>query len=541
MNKLFIPLIFLVSVTTFGQQGSVQDATFDVVVVGDLELQPANRFFEQNGDVQPVPDIKPQQYDARDYTINPPRFDAKVAIPKMPEDSINAIQNNYIKVGFGNYTTPYLDAYVHNKRSKTWSVGAHARHYSSAKGVLNNSGISQQLIEGFVSRIGKTNKWSSHVSYSRDRYFYYGLPQDIIVDKDTIRQLYQLFHGQIATHSIQVGKSFQYSTGIDLFYLTTSRNASEFELLWKGKGTYKINDERSVKLESYVSNASKKDSSDQNRLLIYCRPVYQISKTNYILQVGATFNYSSDTLKGSDGVHVYPYAHFDYFYQPGKLTFFGGLNGQLQNNTYRSMVQLNPYLGQNSILANANNTIEFYAGAKGNISKKVNYKTQFSFASYKNQYFFTNSIVDSSQFELLYDRGTTSLIALKGQLFYDLSKTWRTYASLEWNQWTTDQLQKAWHRPSFFATAGASYNASNKIIIRSELYYIGGIQAWNRQTNREVELKNIIDLSIQAEYRFSSDFAAFIEFNNILAQKYQRYLYYTQKSINVLAGFTYSF
>jgi hypothetical protein len=541
MNKLLVLLLLLTGVTVYAQQGSVQDATFDVVVVGNLELQPANRFFEQNSDVQPEPNVKSQSYDTKDYTINPPRFDAKVVIPKMPDDSLKELYANYVKVGYGNYNTPFLDAYFHNKRSKTWSYGAHLKHYSSSKGVLNNSGNSQQLAELFGSRYGKVNSWSSHLSYSRNKYFYYGLPQDLAVDKDSIKQVYQLIHGGISTKKILVGKDFNYGTGLDLFYLNTTSKASELEVLWNGNGAYKVTDERSVLLETSLSYVSKSDSASLSRVLFTFKPIYKITKDEFVLKVGATVNYSSDTLKGSDGVHLYPYGRLDYFLQPNKLTLFVGLGGEIQKNTYRSFIQANPYLGANPVIAHTNNMIAFYMGAKGNLSKKVNYTAQLQYASYKNQYFFTNSITDSSRFEVVYDNGNTNLFGLKGQMFYDMSTKWRAFVSAELNKWTTDNLEKAWHRPSFIGTAGVSYNASNKILINSELYYIGGLKGWNRESNTLVDLKNIIDLSLKVDYRFSSDFSAFIEFNNILAQKYQRYLYYTNKSVNVLAGLTYSF
>jgi len=112
---------------------------------------------------------------------------------------------------------------------------------------------------------------------------------------------------------------------------------------------------------------------------------------------------------------------------------------------------------------------------------------------------------------------------------------------MTYNAWKTDVLAKAWHRPAFQSSLGVQYNLKRKIYFNAEMYYLSGIQGLNLESNTTVKLKDIVDLSLKSEYRFSSSFSAFLELNNILSQKYQRYLYYQVKGINVLAGLTYSF
>ncbi|MBC7450553.1 MAG: hypothetical protein H7259_03595, partial [Cytophagales bacterium] len=486
-----------------------------------------------------APELKPQQYDTRDYSINPPRFETKVMIPKMPTDSLNTILPNYVKAGFGNYATLLGEVFVTNKRSSEYSYGLHAKHLSSQKGSLDYAGTSLNIIEAFGNRYGKVNSWAGHASYSNNRYNYYGLQQDVPVNKDTLKQLYQLFHVGVSTNKIKVGDKFNYTTGIDIYSLSTTTKASETEILWNGKGAYRLSDEKAIGVDMFLSDANRKDSSTINRTLFMIRPTYNITRDNWDLKVGATINYSSDTMQGSKGAHLYPYAHMDYNLLPGKVMLYAGIGGGMEKNTYRSFVQANPYLGSNTVLSHTNRKFDLYVGSTGNISGKVNYKVQMSYASYTNQFFFTNSITDSSQFTVLYDK--TGLFAFTGNLFYDLSKEWRVSAGMTYNAWNTDVLAKAWHRPPFQSSIGVQYNLKQKIFFNAEMYYISGIQGINLESNKVVKLKNIVDLSLKAEYRFSKSFSAFLEFNNILSQKYQRYLYYQVKGINVLAGLTYSF
>ncbi|WP_018342106.1 hypothetical protein [Cytophaga aurantiaca] len=544
MNKLKLAITVVLlntSLCVFAQtDGIIPPTVFTTEDKAKLDLVPANRFFEQNQDLQPQQDPKPQQYDTKDYSINPPRFDAKVKIPTMPVDSLAPILANYAKLGAGNYGTVLGEVYLTNKRSKSYSYGAHGKHLSSSKGSLMNSGNGHDLLEVFGSKYGKVNSWNGHVSYSNDRYRYYGLPQaDSINNKDSIKQTYQLFHAGINTNKTVVGDKFTYNTGFDVYYLTTKRKANELELMWNGKGTYKINDIRSASLEASISNANRVDSSTTNRFLLMIKPTYKLIEEKWDLTVGATVNYSTDTLKGSNGFHLYPAIHGNYNLLPGKVTVFAGIGGGMNKNTYRTLVQQNPYLGSDVPLHQTSCKLDLYAGSSGNIDNNVSYKVQISYKTFGNQYFLTNSNSDSSQFTALYDNA--NLFSFDGGLFYDLHKDWRVSANVLYNAWKTDVQAEAWHRPAFQSSLGIQYNLQKKIYFNAEMYYISGIQGRNLESNRTVKLSDIADLSLKSEYRFSNTFSAFLELNNILSQKYQRYLYYQVKGFNVLAGLTYSF
>ena len=542
-NKLLLLalLVFTGSISLFAQkEGEIPTAVFYNEVNAKLELVPANRFYEQNLDVQPTPEPKPQEYDTRDYTINPPRFDAKVKIPTMPVDSISPILPGYAKLGFGNYGTVLGEFYYTNKRSSKYSYGTHFKHLSSSKGSLQNSGTGQDLIEFFGSSYGKNSTWRGHVSYSNNRYRYYGLPQDIAANnKDSIKQTYQLFHAGINTVKTKVGDKFTYNSGLDLYYLTTKLKASELEIAWNGRGDLKLNDTRSAAVELGISSANRSDSSSLNRILFQIKPTYKLIQDKWEITVGANVNYSTDTLKGSKGMHLYPVIHANYNYIPGKIMLYAGIGGGMEKNTYRTFIQQNPYLGSDVPLAHSNKKIDIYLGSTGNLSDKVSYKAQLGYKAYTNQYFFTNSVTDSSKFTALYDNA--GVFVLDGSLFYDLNQDWRISANYIYNAWNTDVLARAWHRPASQLALGIQYNLKKKIYFNAEMYYLSGIHGLNLESNTSVQLKDIADLSLKTEYRFSSSFSAFLEFNNILSQKYQRYLYYQVKGINILGGLTYSF
>ena len=84
------------------------------------------------------------------------------------------------------------------------------------------------------------------------------------------------------------------------------------------------------------------------------------------------------------------------------------------------------------------------------------------------------------------------------------------------------------------------YHFKEKIIFNLSSYMMSGIPALQPDGSTK-NLPTFVDLNFKVDYLFSKNFSAFFELNNILANKYQRYLFYSQKGINFLIGATCSF
>jgi outer membrane receptor protein involved in Fe transport len=50
-----------------------------------------------------------------------------------------------------------------------------------------------------------------------------------------------------------------------------------------------------------------------------------------------------------------------------------------------------------------------------------------------------------------------------------------------------------------------------------------------------------VDVNVKAEYAVFDRLSAFLALNNLLNQKYQRFLYYPSRGLTVMLGATYSF
>ncbi|MFL5730329.1 MAG: hypothetical protein ACJ75J_12655, partial [Cytophagaceae bacterium] len=295
-----------------------------------------------------------------------------------------------------------------------------------------------------------------------------------------------------------------------------------------------------ITASSMTSISSRTDSTTIGRRFYQFKPAFNIIVDKLTLRTGLNLAYADDTV--GNKFHMYPSINADYALIPQRLTAFAGIDGEMQRNVLRSFISQNPYLNSNVELLHTNKTFELYAGAKGNIAGKLNYKARLAYLTYKNLYFFNNSVKDTSKFDILYAKGPSSVVNLTGELSYELSQRFRLSMVSNYYKYSlSPDTLKPWHRPSFSSSLVATYNLRDKIFFNLDIYYISGLTGKNYIRNQEHKLPDIVDLNFKIDYRISKVFSAFLEFNNILGKKYQRYLYYPVKSVNMLGGLTYSF
>jgi len=54
-------------------------------------------------------------------------------------------------------------------------------------------------------------------------------------------------------------------------------------------------------------------------------------------------------------------------------------------------------------------------------------------------------------------------------------------------------------------------------------------------------MKGLVDVNLGLEYRYTKFLSAFLNLNNLAAQRYQRWYAYPTQKFNLLGGLTYTF
>ena len=93
-------------------------------------------------------------------------------------------------------------------------------------------------------------------------------------------------------------------------------------------------------------------------------------------------------------------------------------------------------------------------------------------------------------------------------------------------------------------TLRGNYNLFEKIYIKADFVLKGGRKnpavIFDTATT-ESEMEIIADANLHVEYRYSKRLSAFLQFNNLAAQSYQRWYGYPVQGFQVLGGVTFGF
>lgn len=549
LYSFFLCLFYLGSSSGFSQSkweddGKIDDKQIIIEKNRKIELPEASRNFKKIEFSIPKPEPTIQKYDFKTFPNDLPQVDTKIRVLSVKDDQLKKLYGNYIKLGGGNYSTFFGEGYFNSKRDDKLAYGAFIKYYNSLQGPVQNSGNNDFNLGGYTRFIHPRATATASLEYQRFRYNFYGYDQQKVAKtNDEVRLVYNNFSAgvNIKNGSDSVVRPEFYTVGLKYNYINNFKG-SEGELHALIKGGYKLDSIKGILLQSELSFIGRTDSVNWSRNLVSIQPGFYYTLAGIRLKGSLNFTFLNDTIGGQKNFQLYPVLDAEYDLFNKKFTAFAGIDGRMVRNTWRTFSVEMPFLVDRVPVFHSNKTFEGYAGLRGSLLPSTYLKTSISYANYKNYAFFVNDITDSSKFTALYETGNTGIFNFNAQIQYAFKKKFKFDIGADVFSYSTSTLAKAWHRPSFVLNAGLNYNLNDKILVRLNVYYLGGIVAQSPTIkNKEKTLNDIVDLSLKLEYRFSELFSAYTEINNILGTKYERYLFYQKKGINFLIGLTYTF
>jgi hypothetical protein len=534
--------------TGWGEGSRLQDA--EVVVEKDrkIELPRASRNYQKFAVVAPEPGERNVRYRFNDYRLEEQDVNLQMRVLTIKQDELDKLYGNYLKAGVGNYGTLYLKGYFHNKRSNVASYGADVSHIGSARGPVDggNSAVANTAInvngEAYMQGLTLGGK----LGYGRDKYHFYGYSPaaEPAIEKEDIRQLFNRVNAEGYMHNHTSGMPFLFKAGLNVNYLNDRYDMSESNIAAKLNTEYGLDDVSAFKVDADVSVVSHKDAETVSRSFVKLHPQYERQLNAIRLSIGANIAHTGDTVNDARKFNVYPTVRVGVEPIKGNLLIYGGIGGDLQRVTLYQLTQENPFLAPNVRVADINKGLEIYGGMQANIANFVHLTGRVAYQNFRNLYFYNNAVSDSSKFDLVYDDGVTNVLNIYGEASFNYSDELRIGLKADYNKYSLASLEQAFHRPELMASVFATYNFYDKILFNSELYYIGSsFGRIYRPDGTSVlrETDTIVDLNLKADYRFTNRFTTFLMVNNLFAQKYERFVNYPNKSINLIGGVSYSF
>lgn len=557
LSFIFILAFFITArAQDWSEEGEIEDAEVVIEKNREIELPKANRNFER---IPPLPVQKPQvdvTYSFVDITPNLEELSPGIRVLKIKDPPLPKLYGNYARIGAANYITPYLELFVNNTRSRDYSYGVHLRHLSSRQGPVDgaNSGNSDTRLMLNGKYFARNHTFSAEGGYERERYHYYGYAPVLELNRDSIRQIYNIGHLQVGIQKSDAQASFTYGMQGSFDRIGDRFGAVENQLGLALHAQVDVNEDLSFRMESesYLMGwqsvdftGTETENVEQiSRNLIKFKPYlhYKPSATNSSIEAKAGFNiaYENDTIENGNRLHFYPFISAAYYLTEG-FSVYGNVEGDIQKVSWLDLTRENSWIASDVELAHTNKTIGFQGGVRGRAGSVFGFHAGVRADNYKNMYYYVNSAQDSTRFDVIYDTGNTFLLNLFGEFNVSAGERFRTTLRGDYYHYTTDRVDKPWHKPALEVNLLASYNLYEKILFNTELMVLSGIEGYNMASGTQKTLEPILDMSFKMDYLFSSRFSTFLQLKNIFAQNYERYLNYPSRGIMVMLGATYSF
>lgn len=527
--------------------------------------------------------LKKNEKKKLEYTI----FSAPVASTFIPKSGAvkgidvgikERIYKNYLALGFGNYTTPYFETYLHHSTRFKNEFGFNAKYLASENNVNNSilaSNFSNFNIGAFYKQQVRYFDWKVSLNSERKLYNWYGLPNITFSEPTTNainpEQEYNYFeligHFTFKDSYIDYGK-------ISATYFTDRYNSSEILAKFDSKLNLPLSyffrslNEISIRTSieflkgEFKSNYENTNSIKYATTTFKVKPEYKMSFLNFNIKTGLHLIASLDPENNSNNFFLIPDVLIHGPILKNYLNIYTGLSGDLHTNTFKNFTDENPYVSPTLFITQTLEKSNLFIGLNGKINSSLSFNFKASNKTEEDKPLFlrnasksdgTNNAINGNTFKgyeygnsfsIYYDDVKTTTIL--GEIEYDFSKNLSFSILGNYNIYTLKNALETWNLPAIEASFSAKYKKA-KWFASSNIFYVSERQdaLYNAQypsSFKGIETINaFVDVNLNGGYHFNDKFSAFLKLNNILNTEYQRFANYNTQGFQVLGGITYKF
>ncbi|MBT8394944.1 MAG: TonB-dependent receptor [Bacteroidia bacterium] len=475
--------------------------------------------------------------------------------------------DNYASIGVGTYTTILGELYLNHAINNTESVGGYINHHSSQGGIedlLLDDAFSDSKININYKKSLNTYSWNLEAGYRNQSYNWYGLDQSAYDQTDA-----NSIDPKHTFNTVHLGGDINFDStiineGNFLFRrFSDDQGSGENRLKLKSNFDFEIGDHVLVtdfKIDylngSFDRNYLTPDELNYGNFQLGFAPSYQMKQDNLTVDFGASFYYFNNTETSKNKFYIFPKFNVTYRLVDEILIAYGGIGGDLIQNSYYEFAQENPFVSPTLNILPTNQQYNGFIGLKGKLSNSMSYNLRGSYYNEKDKGLFKNNIayinpIDSenyfygNSFGVLYDDVTT--LNLFGELNVAVNRSFTLGIKAEYFNYELDSESEAWNLPDFKGSLFMDYQIDKHWFMGANLFYVGerkdefSLIDGSISTTDLFVLDSYFDANAHLGYKINDQFSVYAKANNIANQDYQRYLNFPVQSIQFLAGATYKF
>lgn len=521
-----------------------------------------------------IEDLISQEKKQVDYSINSvpvastfkPKKGKAVNLEKpKPIDTYDS----YATVGVGNYNTILADFYSNFRLSRSDALGINL-HHTSSQGGIKDIILDDKYYNSFVDLdySSRTRDYTFGLEAGAEHMLYnwYGLPKTPVLSPAELGAIdpQQNYYGFKFGMNYYNDDSILKNATAKYRFFGDVMDSKEHHIVLKPTLEFEIGDNTitTTLIGDFLKGSfvrpnyqSGFDPSMYSIMNVGVNPNLVVLRDNLTLNLGLTLYGSFDTQNRKVFIKVYPKVNASYSLLDEMLIGYAGLEGDLEQNTYRDAVLENQYVSPTLLLKPTNRLFNFHLGFKGKLSDVVSYNIRGSYSSEVDKALFLNNAISTTNpegfdygnsFSYLYNDIDT--MTGFGELNFEINKKFRLGGSITYLKYNSKNNQEAWNLPQLKAGATLDYQISKKWYMGAQVYYVGermDIDAQNSTVTSlpitTITLDEYIDANVNFGYRLNERLSFFIKGNNLIGNNYQRWVNFPVQGLQFMGGVTYKF
>ena len=237
------------------------------------------------------------------------------------------------------------------------------------------------------------------------------------------------------------------------------------------------------------------------------------------------------------------------------LIAYGGITGQLQQNSYYDFANDNPFVSPTLAIVPTDQRYNGFIGLKGRLSNNVSYNIKGNYYAEESkalfkvndaQTFATEDYQFGNSFGVVYDDVTTFSVA--GELNIDVNRNFTLGIKGEYFTYDTNEQAETWNLPDITGSIFMDVQISEKWFAGASANYVGErkdeqslVGTLINIAPTPITLDSYFDANAHLGYKINNQLSVFAKVNNILDNDYQRFANFPVQGIQALVGATYQF
>ncbi len=486
-------------------------------------------------------------------------------IKRAPKEKI---YNSYISGGFGNYKSPFFDAFLTTGDSRYFDFGLFLKHQSSLDNIKNtllNSTYSDTKIDGYYQQFERNLNYKITAGVQQQKVNYYGLPNNLTFDNNVINAINekQIYKTIYVGGNLKMEHSFLKNITAKIQNFSDDYNSNELQITIQPKidlpiATETLNNEFLLQLITSKFNQNYTNTNQLKYSFFNAgfNPNLIVLRKNLTVNLGAKLYYSSNLETKETSFFAYPKVTVSYKLSDEKLIGYAGITGDLIQNSYQNFVTQNPFVSPTLNLQQTDQQYKGYLGLKGK-QNIINFNTSISYSSEKDKPLFIQNQTQTdgtilvnkayqagNSFQVIYDH--VKILNFLAEINVQASEDFNLNVQLNYYNYSTNSQQEAWNLPNIKASFSVNYK-DNNWFSTAKLFYRGETKDLSISYNSNpingviITNKSFIDLNLKGGYIFTNRLTAFAQINNAFNKKYDQFANYQVQGFQVLAGITYKF